>query len=710
MNVEGDRLSSLPDDLIHKVLSFIDIREAIGTSVLCSRWRFIWTSMPYLNFSIEDFSTLPKFSKFVSTVLCRRNCLTDVYSLKLRIRVKESLLFLKRVLNYAFFHHIQQLSVEVKAQKIMAELRAVLEKEKDNTKTNRAHLELGKAHVDESHKPKKLKIGGDMAPVKSTWKNLGEQIEKARLIVSKLQSIEELMTMLPASNSAKIQPCFSTLSAEANIAISMITDCTESGERMDSSHGKMKMNEENDRLSSLPDDLIHKILSFIDIKEAIGTSILSSRWRFIWTSMQYLNFSCDDFSKLPKFSKFATRVLSCRNNLAEVYSMRLSFRGSGNVTQQFVKRILNYATSHNIQQLKVVYSGRYEYSPDVVLTSTSELPSLTTLDLNHITLRDDNADKSIGIISKCANLKNLTLKWFKTTGSDGFSIFHPRLSNLTLEDICKTVKVVNVDAPQLKNLTVRFCGAELVISAPNLASLLYKGYGLMPLSTNGFHTLEKADICFSSPQRSDAHQIVCLLQLLHNAKFLTLNQEIVKILSSSEVPLLHQPSPFVNLKSLKISPEKVCLSEQAPQKVTMSPALYCYLLDGSPKCNFTVVICEEVRARNIMAQLGAILEKWKDNTKTNGADLERGKAHMESHTPKKLNIGGNMAQMVGCWKNLSKQIENACTIIIKVQDIEELLKKLPASKRAEIQPCFSSMCAEADIVITRIKDFMKTPV
>ncbi|KAF5782338.1 putative F-box domain, leucine-rich repeat domain superfamily, F-box-like domain superfamily [Helianthus annuus] len=69
MNVEGDRLSSLPDDLILKTLSFIDTKHAIRTSVLSSRWKYIWTSTPRLDFSTRDFRTLAKFSKFVTGVL-----------------------------------------------------------------------------------------------------------------------------------------------------------------------------------------------------------------------------------------------------------------------------------------------------------------------------------------------------------------------------------------------------------------------------------------------------------------------------------------------------------------------------------------------------------------------------------------------------------------------------------------------------------------
>ncbi|KAK1438351.1 hypothetical protein QVD17_04159 [Tagetes erecta] len=139
---------------------------------------------------------------------------------------------------------------------------------------------------------------------------------------------------------------------------------------------------------------------------------------------------------------------------------------------------------------------------------------------------------------------------------------------------------------------------------------------------------------------------------LHNVHFLTLNLEIVELLSSF---VILQPSPFVNLKRLKIYPEKKCWSEQAPKKVAMSTELKSYLLDSSPKCIFTMVLREEIEAQKIMAKLGVILEKEKDSNKTNKANLELGEVHVaESHKPKKLKL---MARINSCWENLGVQVE-----------------------------------------------------
>ncbi|MFS8019369.1 putative F-box domain, leucine-rich repeat domain superfamily, F-box-like domain superfamily [Helianthus anomalus] len=343
---------------------------------------------------------------------------------------------------------------------------------------------------------------------------------------------------------------------------------------MDSGRGKIRMNMEGDRLSSLPDDLILKILSFIDTKHAIRTSVLSSRWRYIWTSTPRLDFSTRDFRTLAKFSKFVTGVLSGRKNQIDVSSVK--FILIGRASQSFIKRILNkvlnYALSHNVQQLNITCRHGCEsllsrfssqslkhltligltFKNSITTPPTWDMLALTTLTLFCVTLYADNAGESAGLFSNCANLKNLTLNSCRMEWGR-FNICHPRLSNLTLENSHEGGDVV---ALQLKNLTIRNSRGIHQISVPNLASLRYEGH-FFPLKVSAelLH-LEMVDICLLHPSdsRADAHDIVCLLQKLHNVKFLKLNPEVIRILCLHVELISHQSSPFANLKSLKIHP------------------------------------------------------------------------------------------------------------------------------------------------------------
>ncbi|GJZ16273.1 F-box domain containing protein, partial [Tanacetum coccineum] len=244
----------------------------------------------------------------------------------------------------------------------------------------------------------------------------------------------------------------------------------------------------------------------------------SQEWRYIWTSMPYLNFSTESFSNLNKFSKFVTNILSRRDNRVQLSSVKLCFRGKA--TQVFVKRILNYAFSHNVEQLTCVSFANKDHIAFPVnlfssqslkhltltrssgyksctLASTWDLPALTTLCLSRIKL-------DVDLSSNCPNLKNLTIiRLPKESGKSDLNICLPKLSNLTLEYV--SCNVVNVEAPQLKNLKMR------------------ESYSSVNFSADVF-SLEEVDITICYPHK--AQTVVGLLQQFSSVKFLTLNLEI----------------------------------------------------------------------------------------------------------------------------------------------------------------------------------------
>ncbi|CAL9243875.1 unnamed protein product [Arabidopsis halleri] len=45
----SDRISHLHDDLLLRILSFIPTSDAISTSLLSKRWKFLWKMMPTLD-------------------------------------------------------------------------------------------------------------------------------------------------------------------------------------------------------------------------------------------------------------------------------------------------------------------------------------------------------------------------------------------------------------------------------------------------------------------------------------------------------------------------------------------------------------------------------------------------------------------------------------------------------------------------------------
>ncbi|XP_071699568.1 FBD-associated F-box protein At4g10400-like [Rutidosis leptorrhynchoides] len=211
------------------------------------------------------------------------------------------------------------------------------------------------------------------------------------------------------------------------------------------------MNAVGDRLSSLSDDLIIKILSYINTKQAIRTSILSPRWKNTWKSIPHLDLSTEDdtfdeftrvlssrnidfhefnrllFSRNNGFHEFA-RVLSSRNEI-ELASVKLTV---GEYKQAFVKTIVDYAFSHNVQKMTIIWSddmrneipnflfmsrslidltfiGDVHFLRQPEIKSSFDLPALTTLYLKNVRLSNKNPDECGGVFFKCLNLKNLIL-------------------------------------------------------------------------------------------------------------------------------------------------------------------------------------------------------------------------------------------------------------------------------------------------------------
>ncbi|KAI7739812.1 hypothetical protein M8C21_024276 [Ambrosia artemisiifolia] len=345
------------------------------------------------------------------------------------------------------------------------------------------------------------------------------------------------------------------------------------------------------------------------------------------------------------------------------------------------------------------------YKNSITTPPTWDMLALTTLNLFYVIMYADNTDGSAGLFSNCANLKNLTLN-FCSMGSGRFNICHPRLSNLTLID-SQQYGDVDVVAPQLKNITITNWRGIHLVSTPNLASLQCEGRSFpLQVSAELLH-LEMVDICVLHPgdSRKDAHEIVCLLQKLHCVKFLTLNPEIIKVLCLYVELISHQSSPFANLKSLKIHPkiypDYVTLTEQTQAEVTMSTEVKNYFLDGSPDASFKMVSHEDIRAmqktklaQSLITELQALLEQDKASIETKMVKMHEEKTDID-----------------GCWKYLSVQIEKGkektSDIISKLKEIKDIITELPASNQATIQPSFSTLCMEADIVMNKITDCTK---
>ncbi|GFP84214.1 putative F-box/LRR-repeat protein at5g02930 [Phtheirospermum japonicum] len=86
-----------------------------------------------------------------------------------------------------------------------------------------------------------------------------------------------------------------------------------------------------DRLSALPDGILIHILSFLGFEESAVTSLLSKRWKFIWTELPRLEFRdhSKGSEKIREFVAKVNRSLLIRSRRIQLEEFNVCFRYDG---------------------------------------------------------------------------------------------------------------------------------------------------------------------------------------------------------------------------------------------------------------------------------------------------------------------------------------------------------------------------------------------
>ncbi|KAF8720934.1 hypothetical protein HU200_023337 [Digitaria exilis] len=84
---DADRLSALPDALLHHIMSFLKAWEVVRTCVLSRRWRHLWESVACIDLRVGqgDYDETPEdFPEFVRQLACRREASAPVDTIRVR--------------------------------------------------------------------------------------------------------------------------------------------------------------------------------------------------------------------------------------------------------------------------------------------------------------------------------------------------------------------------------------------------------------------------------------------------------------------------------------------------------------------------------------------------------------------------------------------------------------------------------------------------
>ncbi|KAG9136950.1 hypothetical protein Leryth_013811 [Lithospermum erythrorhizon] len=160
-----------------------------------------------------------------------------------------------------------------------------------------------------------------------------------------------------------------------------------------------------DRISNLPDSVLSYILTFLPTKRVIATSILSKRWRYVWTSVDKLDlhdfYCCKRFDIKGYFAPFVYRVLKLHQGNIRDLSLSCSTRGCNEAD---VTNWINTAVARGVERLLV--RTQFEYTwPLTIFTCKT----LVDLQLNKLDTR--NMDIPDASFLPC--LKKLTVGYLK---------------------------------------------------------------------------------------------------------------------------------------------------------------------------------------------------------------------------------------------------------------------------------------------------------
>ncbi|KDP33226.1 hypothetical protein JCGZ_12748 [Jatropha curcas] len=349
---------------------------------------------------------------------------------------------------------------------------------------------------------------------------------------------------------------------------------------------RLSVSRKEDRISQLPDSLLHHILSFLNAIDVVRTSFLCKRWRYLWTSVPSLEFSDQIIntgiagSKSLFFTNFINQFL-LRREFSPID--KFIIRSYLNVKAIAVESFIGYAMKLGVKQLDIdcFFSTQEDLRVGPMKSSPRffSCNSLTTLKLNFhggiFTI-----PTSLGLPS----LKTLHLIYFGNFDGNVFSTC-PNLETLILEDLfLYGIKSFNINAPNLKSLVLDISETDdpmFMISAPKLTKFKFTTGQLVVFSINNLNSLDEVDFDlifeFNQDETDDEFclNLVNMLNEFHNAKSITLSWDTFEVLSMFPDTLNEHPSQFSNLKYLK-------LGRTWRKHVSLPGCVLAYFLKNSP--------------------------------------------------------------------------------------------------------------------------------
>ncbi|GMY31873.1 FBD-associated F-box protein At5g56370-like isoform X1 [Fagus crenata] len=299
-----------------------------------------------------------------------------------------------------------------------------------------------------------------------------------------------------------------------------------------------------DRISNLPDSLLSHILSFLTIKESVTTSILSSRWKPLWTLVPNLVLDEHEFQSNEeqspnryRFAHIIARVCALRNaNPLKKFRLNWCYECDPIHADTWVRA----AIARDLEELDL------RLSPPHPFDFSYYVKTLVVLKLSGNIVINPPSSSSLGF----PRLKNLHLQFLDYANYESFSTLLnccPVLQDLSIK-IYRKWKVYNfkINAATLKRLDFYGCYPlyKLVINAPALEYLSFTGFLEEDVLSGNLSNLVEAVLDVNSDDTVEDYEnrVWDFISALYSVKSLHLHAETTRCLSEDSIfdlPMFH---------------------------------------------------------------------------------------------------------------------------------------------------------------------------
>ncbi|KAK4776061.1 hypothetical protein SAY87_024022 [Trapa incisa] len=296
---------------------------------------------------------------------------------------------------------------------------------------------------------------------------------------------------------------------------------------------------EADFISSLPDDILRHISSFVPTKEAMRTAVLSTRWRRLWMPNR-LSFYLDTDSAEMNRGAFVEMVVGTSlqalagkflGSFEAPEALELCFSGRGSELMTIkatkgVEKVLHLHFSDN----NIKHSGScsliLQHAASTVAYTVSELRRLHLVSLASI-----GSGFVSSLFSICHLLQSLSIE-----GCTG-------LESITIDKNSSLQELAILDCPNLDSVFI--CALEL-------KSFRYRG-ALGKIELNSMLSLEEVELDLRDghgPGEFDCEEVLSLLESMKDVQGLRVSGWLLERLCSAGVIYGKLDFQFSRLKAL----------------------------------------------------------------------------------------------------------------------------------------------------------------